>query len=374
MTGSVTGLGWSVGVSGATSTITLSGDWVARVSGVDPRAAAQILRPGVGRLAFDAGGLGHWDSALIAFLANLREAANAAGVTIDEIGLPPHARRLLALMAPSAAKAPSLPGVSLVDRTGLAVIHAFEESSEVLALVGNICLRGAAALRGHASMRTSDLIICMFNAGAAALPIVTVVNLLVGGILAFIAATELRQFGASGYVASLVGVGMVREMAALMTAIIMAGRTGGAYAANIAAMQGDEEIDALRSFGIPVFDYLILPRILAMTAMMPVLYLYGCATGVVGGMAVAGATLNVTPTSFLVATQASLSITQLGLGFCKSIAFGLAISVVACRVGLRAGRSTDDVGKAATSAVVASIVGVLALDALFDLCANLLGI
>ncbi len=223
-------------------------------------------------------------------------------------------------------------------------------------------------------MRVRDWVGAMFDAGLAALPIVTVVGLLVGGILAFIGATELKKFGAGVYVSNLVSIGMVREMAALMTAIIMAGRTGGAYAANIAAMQGGEEIDALRVIGIPVFDYLILPRVLALTAMMPILYLYGCLVGILGGLCVGAATLHVTATSFFVEAQKSLSWDQFALGLAKSVCFGGFIAIIACRVGLRADRSAAAVGHAATSAVVIGIVGVIALDAVFDLCASALGI
>jgi phospholipid/cholesterol/gamma-HCH transport system permease protein len=167
---------------------------------------------------------------------------------------------------------------------------------------------------------------------------------------------------------------MVREMAALMTAIIMAGRTGGAYAANIAAMQAGEEIDALRAFGVPVFDYLVLPKIIALTSMMPILYLYGCAVGIFGGLVVGAWTLGDTPTAFFIHARDSLSLTQVGLGLAKSLAFGALIAIAACRVGLRAGRQASDVGKAATSAVVAGIVGVIALDAVFDVCADALNI
>ena len=130
----------------------------------------------------------------------------------------------------------------------------------------------------------------MREAGAGALGIVAIVNGLVGGILAFVGAVQLRRFGAEIFVADLVGIAMAREMAAMMTAIVMAGRTGGAYAAQIATMQGNEEIDALKAFGIPVFDYLVLPRILALVAMMPLLYLYACAVGLLGGLAVGMAT------------------------------------------------------------------------------------
>jgi len=223
-------------------------------------------------------------------------------------------------------------------------------------------------------MRARDVVEATYDAGVAALPIVGVIGLLVGGILAFIGATELSKFGAGLYVANLVAIGMVREMAALMTAIIMAGRTGGAYAANIAAMEGGEEIDALRAMGIPVFDYLILPRMLALTGMMPILYLYGCLVGILGGLIVGAATLHVTPTSFFIEAQQSLSGAEFALGLAKSLCFGAFIAVIACRVGLRADRSAAAVGKAATTAVVIGIVGVIALDAVFDLCATAWGI
>jgi len=368
------GHGWTVAVEGDTARVVLTGDWVARTDGVDLAAARQILASRVGALTFDARGLGHWDSALIAFLLRLRDAAGDGGVAFDEGGLPQAARRLLGLAPRAAAKASAPPGPPLLDRVGLWAIDAAAEAREGAALIGNLVLRGGMAMRGGAAVRASDIIEAMFDAGAAALPIVITVNLLVGGILAFIGATELRQFGAGLYVANLVGVGMVREMAALMTAIIMAGRTGGAYAADLAAMEGAEEIDALRAIGIPVFDYLILPRVAALTAMMPLLYLFGCAVGILGGLCVGAATLHITATAFFVQARGALSGVEFGLGLAKSLSFGALIAILSCRVGLRAGRSAAAVGQAATSAVVASIVGVIALDAMFDLCADVLGV
>jgi len=354
--------------------ITLSGTWVARVMGADGGAAQSILAKKPRTIKFESEALGHWDSALILFLSDLRDAAAATSVVFDQSGLPPDARRLLTLVSRTSVKTRPKPTAPFVERVGIGTISAFNELNKTAALIGRIVLRGGVAMTGQAATRASDVFSCMYDAGPAALAIVAVVNLLVGGILAFIAATELRKFGAELYVASLVGIGMVREMAALMTAIIMAGRTGGAYAANIAAMRGNEEIDALQSFGIPLFDYLIFPRILALTGMMPVLYAFGCAVGILGGLAVATVTLGMTATSFLIETQNSLSGSQFTLGFMKSISFGILIAIVSCRVGLRAGRSASDVGRAATSAVVASIVGVIALDAVFDLCANVLDI
>jgi phospholipid/cholesterol/gamma-HCH transport system permease protein len=354
--------------------LVLSGDWIARVDGVEATSPGRVLGADVKSLSFETSGLGHWDSALIAFLFDLCATAKRGGAGVDEAGLPRSASRLLALMAasppPAAATAPA-PVLDRIGRWGLSMLAQLDEG---LALIGNLVLRGGLALRGKAAMPAGDLFATTYDAGLSALPIVTVVNLLVGGILAFIGATELRTLGAGIYVANLVGVGMVREMAALMTAVIMAGRTGGAYAASIAAMQAGDEIDALRAFGIPVFDYLVLPKVLALSGMMPILYLYGCAVGILGGLVVGAATLGVTPMSFYVHAREALSVTQLGIGLAKSFAFGVLIAVAACRIGLRAGREAADVGKAATSAVVAGIVGVIALDAVFDVCANVLKI
>jgi phospholipid/cholesterol/gamma-HCH transport system permease protein len=365
---------WEAEVEGSTVLIALSGDWVARTDGVDFGVVEQAVQPGVRVLQFDTIQLGHWDSGLIAVLAGLREAAKKEGVHFDEEGLPGPARRLLQLLSTAPVKALPQPHTKGLDRIGLWAIAAWAEGAEGAALVGNIFLRGAVALSGRAAIRASDLVEAMYDAGLAALPIVTIVSVLVGGILAFIGATELSKFGAGVYVADLVGVGMVREMAALMTAIIMAGRTGGAYAANIASMESGEEIDALRAMGIPVFDYLILPKVAALSAMMPILYLYGCLIGIVGGLCAGAATLHVTATSFLVEVHKSLTGAQFELGLAKSLCFGAFIAITSCRVGLRAKRSAAAVGAAATSAVVIGIVGVIALDAIFDICASVLGI
>jgi len=223
-------------------------------------------------------------------------------------------------------------------------------------------------------MRGVDLMANLRDAGPAALLIVSVVNVLIGAILAFVGAVQLRKFAADAYVANLVGLAVVREMAAVMTAIVMAGRTGGAYAARIATMQGNEEIDALQVTGIPVSGYILLPAILALVVTLPFLYLYGCLVGMLGGFAVSIAMLNVTGAGYLSQTLDAVSFGQFGFGFGKSIAFAALIGVTSCRIGLKAGRSAADVGAAATQAVVVGIVGVIALDALFAVLANVAGV
>jgi phospholipid/cholesterol/gamma-HCH transport system permease protein len=235
-------------------------------------------------------------------------------------------------------------------------------------------LRIAASLTGRAYTRISDVWQLIREAGPRAFAIVAIVNGLVGAILAFVGSVQLQRFGAGIYVANLVGVAVVREMAAIVTAIVMSGRTGGAYAAHIATMQGNEEIDALNVLGIPVFDFVVLPRVLALVTMMPLLYLYACAIALVGGMAVSVAVLDLTPVSFLQQLREAVSGAQFGIGLVKSVAFGILVALASCYVGLNAGRSAADVGRAATTAAVSGIVGVIALDAVFAVCANALGI
>src|SRR5262249_37183544 len=222
--------------------------------------------------------------------------------------------------------------------------------------------------------RPRDVAKQLIDAGAGALPIVAVVNVLVGAILAFIGAVQLARFGAGDYIADLVGIAVVREMAPIMTAIVMAGRTGGAYAAEIAMMQGSEEIDALHVTGIPPFAYLVLPRMAALLTMLPMLYFYACLLGIAGGAVVGVAMLSMSPLSFFVHLRGALAPTEFIIGFTKCACFGGFCALSGCPIGLRAGRSAADVGDAATSAVVTGIVGVIALDAVFAACANALRI
>lgn len=288
-------------------------------------------------------------------------------------GLPQPAKHLLDLLPENEAALPaSVRSHAGIERVGLFVMAQGSEVAATTTLFGDTILRSGVALRGNARMRLTDLMTCVQNAGVSALPIVAVVNLLVGGILAFVGAVELRKFGADIYVANLVGVAMFREMAAIMTAIVMSGRTGGAYAAEIATMVGSEEIDALRVIGIPIGDYLILPRVVALTVMMPLLFLYGSVIGILGGFAVAIAMLHISPDTFIAQVRGSVTVGEVVFGLTKSITFGALIGIVGCRIGLKAGRSTTDVGNAATSAVVVSIVGIIALDAVFAVCANAL--
>lgn len=357
--------------------VVLAGDWRAS----DPalpvleEGAFHSLRPGT-PLTFDSTGLGTWDSGLVAFLWDIKRAAEAADTALDTAGLPPSASRLLGLLPDRRADPPAgpKPQPNPLARLGAATIDSLTETGIVATLGAQTLRGGVLALTGRGRMRWADILANTTDAGPRALLIVGVVNFLLGGILAFVGAVQLEKFAAGIYVASLVGIAMVREMAAVMTAIIMAGRTGGAYAARIATMLGNEEIDALGVFGIPVSSYLVLPSVLALTVTMPFLYLYGCLIGMLGGFTVAIMMLDITARGYLHFTVSAFGIGQFIFGLTKSIVFGAFIGLTSCRIGLKAGRSAADVGVAATRAVVVGIVGVIAIDALFAVIADVIGI
>ena len=243
-----------------------------------------------------------------------------------------------------------------------------------LSFLGQVLISAAQALAGRWRFRLKDLSRVMADCSARAVPIVTVVNVLVGAILAFVGAVQLVKFGAGIYVADLVGIAVAREMAAIITAVVMAGRTGAAFAAELATMQANEEVDALEVLGLNAVDFLVLPRVFSLLLMMPLLYVYGCVTGLLGGMVVAGGMLDVSPAAYLDRTLLALDWSHLGLGFAKSFVFGALIGLVGCYCGLYAKRNAAGVGVATTNAVVVSIVGIIVLDALFAICANALDI
>jgi phospholipid/cholesterol/gamma-HCH transport system permease protein len=243
-----------------------------------------------------------------------------------------------------------------------------------IAFFGQVFMSAGAGLRARWSFRAKDFWRVMADCSARAVPIVTVVNMLVGAILAFVGAVQLVKFGAGIYVADLVGIAVSREMAAIITAVVMAGRTGAAFAAELATMQTNEEIDALEVLGLNAVDFLVLPRVMALLLMMPLLYVYACVTGLIGGMLVAAGMMGVSPAAYIDRTFEALSWAHIGLGMSKSLVFGGMLAITGCYYGMYAKRNAAGVGVATTQAVVASIVGVITLDAIFALCADALGI
>jgi phospholipid/cholesterol/gamma-HCH transport system permease protein len=367
---------WQIDRDAARHVLSVAGDWIAQHGGIPVFPLRALDGLAGAPLCFDMSGIGTWDSALIGFLWDARLAAGMAHMPVDETGLPESARKLLGLL-PDRMPAPAAPvrrRFQPLRRLGASTIGMLTETGVLALLLADTVQGGVAAVVGRARIRSVDLMGNISDAGPSALVIVSVVNFLIGAILAFVGAAQLRKFAADAYVANLVGLALVREMAAVMTAIVMAGRTGGAYAARIATMQGNEEIDALKVIGIPISDYILLPSILALVFTLPLLYLYGCLIGMIGGLVVASAMLNITVAGYIHQTLEAVPISQFIFGFLKSIAFAVLIGVTSCRTGLKAGRSAADVGLAATRAVVIGIVGVIAMDAVFAVIADAVGI
>lgn len=243
-----------------------------------------------------------------------------------------------------------------------------------ITFLGSVILAISRGLPHDWRFRSQDMARVLADCSARALLIVLVVNVLVGAILAFVGAVQLVKFGAGIFVADLVAIAVSREMAAVITAVVMAGRTGAAFAAELATMQANEEVDALEVLGLNAMDHLVVPRVLALLLVMPLLYVFGCVAGLVGGFTVGASMLSLAPAAYFDRSLDALSFQHLGLGFSKAIAFGILVAIAGCYHGLHAERNAAGVGQATTRAVVAGIVGVIALDAVFSVCANALGI
>ncbi len=244
----------------------------------------------------------------------------------------------------------------------------------MLGFLGEATLAFGRLVRGQARFRARDFWLLVQQAGADALPIVTLISFLVGTIFAFVGAVQLERFGATIYVADLVGIAIVREMGAVMTAIVMAGRTGAAYAAQLGTMKVTQEIDALTTMGFSALDFLVLPRMLALCLMMPLLCLYADALGVLGGSLIGIGMLHLPPATYFNQTFNAVALSDLGGGVLKASVYGVLVAIAGCLRGLQSGSSSSAVGDAATSAVVTGIVAIIVACGIFAVVFYILGI
>lgn len=357
--------------------VRLTGEWkltepLPSISDVEkPLESSKAVR----RLTFDTKDLGVWDSGLLTFLIQIFEACSDSKIEVVKDGLPEGVRRLIDL----ATAVPERKGARKETRkdTFLSIVGgkavAFYRSLlEVLGFLGESSLAFTRLLRGKASFRRSDLSLLLLECGAQALPIVSLISLLVGLILAFVGAIQLKLFGAQVYVADIVAIAMVRVMGAIMTGIIMAGRTGAAFAAQIGTMQVNEEIDALKTMGISPVEFLVLPRMIALIVMMPLLCLYADLMGILGGLIVGVGMLDINPIEYLNRTQETLTLTTVWIGLFHSAVFGVLVALAGCLRGMQCGRSASDVGYAATSAVVTSIISIIVATAIITFMCEVL--
>ena len=365
--------------SGDTLKVVLSGQWKlgGELPGADQVGQRLQDRPGIRNVVFDTRQLAFWDTGLLTFLNNLRNFCSRQNIGLNTDGLPEGARKLLELASavPETKDArPVEQRESFLVHLGDEVINFFQSAGEMMAFIGDAAIAFSRLLRGRAQYRRADLGLIIQAAGAQAVPIVSLINFLVGLIIAFTGAIELKLFGAQIYVADLVGIAMVRLMAAIMTGVVMAGRTGGAFAAQLGTMQVNEEIDALQTLGISPMEFLVLPRIVALGLMMPPLCLYANFMGILGGMVVAVLLLNIDFWQFYHQTAAAVGLWNLGIGLFSGFVFGVIVALAGCMRGMQCGRSASAVGDAATSAVVTAIVGIIIATAVITVLCNLLNI
>ncbi len=360
------------------SVVVLQGDWAL---GAAPPRLERLLENGTGArvegsLEFDSDGLGAWDSSLPAFLLQAERYCADHGVEFREEGLPEHLSALLALAraVPEKAAEHAQPTASRLARLGGLGIAAYDRSLASMAFLGTVALGMARVLTFRTRLRWRDFWVVVQSNGAGALPIVTLISFLVGLIIAFLGAVVLRRFGAGYYVSYLVGYGMLREMAALMTGIIMAGRTGAAFAAELGSMKITEEIDAFETFGISPVDHLVLPRVLGLFVMMPLLTVYAMFVGIVGGLLVSTLLLNLTATQFIGGLLTPVTLSDGLLGVFKGTVFGLVIGITGCMRGMQTGSDAGAVGRSATSAVVTGITLIIVANAIIDWLAAVVGV
>ena len=360
-----------------TLTVRLAGPWLLK-HGVPPSAdlEQQLAAQPPKQVVFDATALGAWDTGVLTFVTRLGAVCADRKIPTDRSGLPTGLQKLVAL----AEAVPEKSGArreevdeSLLERIGLATLSGRDAAVEMLAFIGQTAVAFGRALTFRARYRRSDLMEYIQDAGAEGLPIVSLISFLVGLILAFVGAVQLQSFGASIYVADLVGIAMVREMGAMMTAIVIAGRTGASYAAALGSQKATQEIDALTTMGISPMEFLVLPRMLALMLMMPLLCLYADLLGILGGMVVGAGMLDISPVVYFQQTAKAVHLGDALGGVFKASVYGVLIAVAGCLRGMQSGSSSSAVGEATTSAVVTSIVLIISACGIFAVLFYLMG-
>lgn len=357
------------------SCLSLAGDW-SNGGPLDLETTLARFTASEGLFRVDLSAIQSVDGRVSALLLRLQRIAERDSAKFELIGGPESMERMLALASAVPLHKPpvSQPVFWLnPDRLRKSLEDVGDSFLDSLAFLGAAISALARSVSGRGSMRRREFFASCVQSGPNALGIIALTSLLVGMILAYLGAAQLQQFGAAVYVADLVAVGMLREMGALMTAVVMAGRTGAAYAAQLSTMQAGEEIDAISTLGIDPMEFLVAPRILALVLMMPVLVIFSDALGIVGGALVAGS-MGVTPLQYIAQLQSAVSLSHFGVGFAKAILFAALIAVAGCRAGMTAGRNSAAVGRATTDAVVTSVVYLIIADAGVNILCQQLGV
>jgi len=363
----------------ATLVVRLAGNWHMR-HGL-PKAVTVEHQldapPRPSKLTFEASNLGEWDSGLLTFLLGVSEVCHKRKLSADWSPLPEGVRSLIQLAEAVPEKSGARAEVthsSFIAELGQATIAYAHGLNDFLRFFGEVAIAYKNLALGKARFRRVDLMVVIQDVGVNALGIVALVSFLFGTILAFMGAVQLQQFGASIFVADLVGIATTRDMGAIMTAIIMAGRTGAAFAAQLGSMKVSQEIDALTTMGISPLEFLVLPRVTALFLMIPLLCIFADCLGILGGAFVSALMLNINLQTYLTETRHAITLTMIFGGIFKSAVYGVIIAVAGCLRGFQCGDSSSAVGDAATEAVVTSIVYVIVACGIFAFVFNVLGI
>ncbi len=358
--------------------VALAGEW--SLEKLTPRFDALVgssrSRARMRSLSFDATELGQWDSSLLIFLMQCQDYCQEHDLGFDPSGLPQQVPRLLALAhaVPERIHEDTPKRASFVTRFGTALLGAWDSVLAAITFGGDVALSVTGLITRRVHMRWRQFWVVVQTNSSGALPIVTLIALLMGVIIAFLGVVVLQRFGAGYYVSYLVGFGMLREMGALMTGIIIAGRTGAAFAAELGSMKITEEIDAYTTLGISPMEHLVLPRVIGLFVMMPLLTLYADFVGIVGGMLVSAALLDLSIKQFMSGLLDAVTLSDALLGLLKGTIFGFIVGIAGCMKGLQGGSDAGAVGRAATSAVVLGITLIIAANAVVDWLAALLDI
>lgn len=337
---------------------------------------AQVRGKSPKTITFDSQKLQNWDSSLVVLIYRLMQYAAKHAVQIDTTGLPIGLQRLLTLAfsvdrKPTVSKIPHLDFLSRIGQTVLVIIDSIQKGLRFIKAVLKSIGR---AIAGTAVMRNIDFWFALDDCGPKAIGIVSLISFMVGLILAFVGAIQLKTFGAQIYVASLVAIGMTRIMGAIMAGIIMAGRTGASYAATIGTMQVNEELDALKTMGIPATDFLVLPRIMALVLIMPLLTMWADFMGMIGGGAVGVFMLDIAPQEYWNYSIKAFDLTNFLVGVFHGLVFGAVIALCGCYYGIHCGRNADSVGIATTKAVVSAIVWMIVMTGIITWICEAIGI
>lgn len=356
----------------------LEGDWVLgqTIPDVDT-LKAELKQQQPASISFDATDIGRWDTALMVFLQQLSDFASETGIEVATQSLPEEACGLLELSLAVPEKKDAARGNKrrgFFTCLGENTIKYTKEFGDLLSFVGECTLATLRWMTGKAHFRKSDFWLIVQQSGAEALPIVALLSFLVGLIFAFVGAVQLQQFGAAIFVANLVGISMTREMGAIITGVIMSGRTGAAFAAAIGSMKVNQEVDALRTLGLSPIEFLVLPRMLALIFMMPMLVIFSNMVGILGGLFVGIVMLDISIMQYINQTMAAVDMIQVLCGITKSFVFAVLVAAAGCLRGLQCGNSSAAVGDATTSAVVTGITAIIVADAIFAFIFEVLGI